>query len=78
MLPGIFETPIFRPRPLFPARLLQLPLKKRALLIPILGTASDISTHLFPAGLFCPLGGSRMTLITPLTPVPYGVVVGRK
>ena len=36
MLPGVLETPIFRPRPLFPARLLQLPLKKRAFIIPIL------------------------------------------
>ena len=36
MLSGILETPIFRPRPLFPARLLQLPLKKRAFIIPIL------------------------------------------
>ena len=36
MLSGILEPPIFRPRPLFPARLLQLPPKKRAFIIPIL------------------------------------------
>jgi hypothetical protein len=37
MSPGILETPIFRPRPLFPARLLQLLPRKRAFILPILG-----------------------------------------
>ncbi len=36
MLPGILKPPIFGPRPLFPARLRHLPLKKRAFIIPIL------------------------------------------